>query len=84
VQLGETCDDGNTASGDLPARSGNGVEEGTEECDDGNSMSGDGCSSICKDEPICGDGAVEAPEVCDDGNTANGDGCSANCQTEIR
>jgi cysteine-rich repeat protein len=42
---------------------GNGVQEGSEECDDGNNMSGDGCSSICKDKPICGDGAVEAPEV---------------------
>ncbi len=53
----ETCDDGNTASGDgcsdvcqveIPVVCGNGVAQGTEECDDGNLADGDGCSATCQ------------------------------------
>jgi cysteine-rich repeat protein len=59
VETGETCDDGNTVSGDgcsstctleLPV-CGNGVIENGETCDDGNTNSGDGCSSVCICEP---------------------------------
>jgi len=62
ASFGETCDDGNTKSGDgcsntcqSEAICGNGTKEGVEQCDDGNPKSGDGCSSLCKIEK-CGDG----------------------------
>ena len=59
----ETCDDGNTASGDgcsdvcqveIPVVCGNGVAQGTEECDDGNLADGDGCSATCQLEEHLG------------------------------
>lgn len=61
IEFGESCDDGNTTSGDgcssvcqteiLPgAVCGNGLLEGSETCDDGNTNSGDGCSAVCQVE----------------------------------
>jgi cysteine-rich repeat protein len=93
VELGETCDDGNTTSGDGCSSTctvephscvcGDGVQDLTEACDDGNTTSGDGCSSTCTIElPVCGNGVIENGETCDDGNTNNGDGCSSVCICE--
>src|SRR6185295_14700011 len=56
----ETCDDGNTASGDgcsstcmtEPARCGDGRINGTEQCDDGDTTNLDGCDSTCNYEVI--------------------------------
>jgi len=58
VEPGETCDDGNTISGDGCSSDcqieasvcGNGRLEFGETCDDGNTISGDGCSSTCQIE----------------------------------
>jgi cysteine-rich repeat protein len=83
----ETCDDGNTVSGDgcssncLIEKCGDSVlTPDTEECDDGNTVDGDGCSATCTCEPeVCGDGIVGCTELCDDGNTVNGDGCESDC-----
>ncbi len=98
VESPETCDDGNTVSGDGCNSScqkeqstapvcGNGKVEGTEQCDDGNTVSGDGCSSTCRvssifNQPVCGNGKLEGNEQCDDGNRVSGDGCSRYCQKE--
>lgn len=72
------------------------LDEG-EVCDDGNSRPGDGCSGLCRREPLyecpepgepcvsvveCGDGAIQGEEACDDGNDDAGDGCSDECQVE--
>jgi cysteine-rich repeat protein len=66
-----------------PIACGNGAVDTGEECDDGNPASGDGCSSLCRLEPVCGDGAIMTGEQCDDGNTTAGDGCGATCQVEL-
>jgi len=86
----ESCDDGNSISGDGCSATcqdeglcGNGVfDVSSETCDDGNKVSGDGCSSTCQKEGTCGNSAVEAGETCDDGNTASMDGCNGACATE--
>ncbi|PJA08335.1 hypothetical protein COX69_02565, partial [Candidatus Falkowbacteria bacterium CG_4_10_14_0_2_um_filter_48_10] len=97
IESGETCDDGNTNSGDGCSAAcqleqnggvcGNGVVESGEECDDGNLVSGDGCSSTCQLDgsgggPICGNNIIESGEECDDGNLVSGDGCNEICETE--
>jgi cysteine-rich repeat protein len=55
VDIGETCDDGNTNENDAclsdcqPARCGDGsVQTGVEQCDDGNAVENDGCDSRCR------------------------------------
>ncbi|MAJ61836.1 MAG: hypothetical protein CBC48_19085 [bacterium TMED88] len=54
IDPGETCDDGNTQSGDgcssvcLIEECGNGIQDLGEACDDGNSIDWDGCSSLCE------------------------------------
>jgi len=86
----ETCDDGNTLSGDgcsvaCHAESCGDlvINDVDESCDDGNTAAGDGCSAICEDE-YCGDGLVnDVVESCDDGNAVLGDGCNDGCQTEF-
>ncbi len=89
VQATESCDDGNTISGDgcesnctvtlaLPG-CGNGIVEGTEQCDDGNTVNDDGCDMNCK-LTACGNALVTSGEDCDDGNTTDGDGCDSNCK----
>ena len=82
---GETCDDGNNASGDgcsadcLSNEScGNGYRDQEEACDDGNNFGGDGCSADCLLES-CGNGQLDAGEVCDDGNNISADGCRGDC-----
>ena len=91
LDMGEVCDDGNTASGDgcrgdclSDETCGNGsLDPATGEvCDDGNTTSGDGCSSDCRSAEVCGNGTLDAGEVCDDGNRRSGDGCSADCQSD--
>jgi len=61
VQPPETCDDGNTISGDGCSTTcqkehsilcGDGVVQAGEQCDDGNVISGDGCSSTCQVEGV--------------------------------
>jgi cysteine-rich repeat protein len=86
----ETCDDGNTTSGDGCSAScqteggcGDGtLDVATEQCDDGNMTSGDGCSSQCDKEGTCGNGFLEPGETCDDNNVDIGDGCNALCAVE--
>ena len=93
VETGETCDDGNTVSGDGCSSTctveehvcmcGDGIKDASEACDDGNTTNGDGCSSTCTIElPTCGNGVIENGETCDDGNVNNGDGCSSVCICE--
>jgi fibro-slime domain-containing protein len=97
--------DGGTGPGDAPSDTnvvaavcGNRVKEGSETCDDGNAKAGDGCSPLCRLEPLCppgggacatacGDGLLLAADKaagqdCDDGNTTGGDGCSSTCKVE--
>ncbi len=69
----ETCDDGNTVSGD-GCNSTCLVEAGYSCTGDVNTPST--CSTVC------GDGIISANEACDDGDTNSGDGCSATCQPE--
>jgi fibro-slime domain-containing protein len=68
----ETCDDGNTKSGDGCSGDCKTIEPGWQ-C----RVPGKPCT------PLCGDGIVTANETCDDGNTNSGDGCSATCKVEI-
>eukprot|EP00727_Mastigamoeba_balamuthi_P014095 m51a1_g9308 hypothetical protein (1308) ;mRNA; r:87685-93403 len=68
VEPPETCDDGNTVSGD-GCSSLCTIEDGFV------------CTqTTCT--PICGDGEVHGSESCDDNNTESGDGCSSSCQVE--
>jgi cysteine-rich repeat protein len=76
AQLGEACDDGNSADCDgcsarctVESGCGDGVRCGAEACDDGNTAPCDGCSPTCALElgSTCGDGTVSAAcgEECD-------------------
>jgi cysteine-rich repeat protein len=67
----ETCDDGNTTSGDgcsstcqieTVNKCGNGQIDGAETCDDGNQAGSDGCSAQCTVEP--GYMCTGTPSVC--------------------
>jgi cysteine-rich repeat protein len=89
----ETCDDGNTVSGDgcsstcvteVPLICGNGVLQAGEQCDDGNVNNNDFCTNTCK-FATCGDGiqntASGSFERCDTGGqTAT---CNANCTLPV-
>ncbi|MDI1436465.1 DVUA0089 family protein [Polyangium sorediatum] len=66
----ETCDDGNTNSGD-GCSSSCVVEQGYK-CT--------GAPSVCA--LSCGNGVVDGVDACDDGNTVGGDGCSSTCVVE--
>jgi cysteine-rich repeat protein len=92
---GETCDDGNTTSGDgcsgtcdiEEAYCGNDVVDEGEECDMPpwlplDDETSDTCSATCT-ITTCGDGTVDMVEQCDDGDTENGDGCSESCEVEV-
>jgi cysteine-rich repeat protein len=76
IEPPETCDDGNTVSGD--GCSGISCKDEVcgdnilntdpapgpaEECDDGNTAGGDGCDATCQLE--CGNGTLEGAEECD-------------------
>jgi cysteine-rich repeat protein len=73
LDTAESCDDGNSNSGD-GCSSKCTVEDGWT-CN-----TPTGGTSTCT--PICGDGVVAGSEVCDDGATTAGDGCSASCLVE--
>jgi cysteine-rich repeat protein len=82
----ESCDDGNTVSGDtcasdcqFPTYVANGILGPGEDCDDGNTVAGDGCSAFGIREH-CGNGRLDPHETCDDGNTLDGDACNHFCQ----
>jgi fibro-slime domain-containing protein len=68
----ESCDDGNTKSGD--GCSGFCTLEYGYTCP----TPGQPCSIA----PYCGDGVKDSNEECDDGNTIPGDCCDANCKME--
>ncbi len=67
----ETCDDGNTVSGDGCSANCGTIEDGYE-C----RVPGKLCS------PKCGDSKLIGGETCDDGNSSSGDGCSSTCRVE--
>jgi cysteine-rich repeat protein len=69
--LGEDCDDGNTASGD-GCSSVCKLEAG---------FTCTGMPTTCVAR--CGDGIVTSLEKCDDGNIEGGDGCSGICKIEL-
>ena len=69
----ESCDDGNTASGDGCSSSCL-IETGFT-CPSSNTTGGS-CTAIC------GDALVLGAEQCDDGNNITGDGCSPACTFE--
>jgi fibro-slime domain-containing protein len=71
VDVGETCDDGNTAGGDGCGTACT-IEPGYK-C----AVPGAACAASA-----CGDGIVAGTEDCDDGNTADSDGCSKLCTFE--
>ena len=87
VNVGESCDDGNTDDTDACltscnfARCGDGVVWANRElCDPGPNPAdaGGACNANCT-VPSCGNGRVEPPERCDDGNRDDEDACSARC-----
>ena len=75
LDVPETCDDGNTVSGDGCSKYC--LIEPHFTCQ---TTSG---PSVCT--PICGDGYFYGlnGEECDDGNTASGDGCDSTCKVEV-
>ena len=73
LDMGETCDDGNTTPGD--GCDGLCQKEPNFECPTP--------GQFCMSTATCGDGMVAGNELCDDGNTVGGDGCSANCRVEM-
>jgi cysteine-rich repeat protein len=70
VEMGEDCDDGNTAAGDGCSPT----------CAPETGYSCTGSPSVCT--AGCGDGFLGGSEECDDGNAAAGDGCSIDCKVE--
>ena len=71
LTIDETCDDGNTISGDGCSADCQRIEPGYQ-C----RVPGMPCT------PICGDSRLTGSETCDDGNAVSGDGCSSTCQIE--
>ncbi len=68
LNLGESCDDGNTDGGDG--------------CDTHCQIEGGwSCPELGRpcQAAACGDGIVAGLEACDDGNTMDGDGCAGDC-----
>ncbi|HYB98786.1 MAG TPA: DUF4215 domain-containing protein [Candidatus Limnocylindrales bacterium] len=84
LDVGESCDDGNSVSGDgcdsdcTTTGCGNGIVSDGEECDDGNRNDADECVAGCR-RPRCGDGIVSPFESCDDGNQVDTDECPNTC-----
>jgi cysteine-rich repeat protein len=93
VEGAETCDDGNTTSGDgcdancQAEFCGDGIvnDAPNEACDDGDTIDNGegGCLADCSGIQTCGDGFTEGTEGCDDGDTIdNGEGgCLADCSS---
>jgi len=67
----ETCDDGNTESGDGCSRA----------CQIEANYACPVDGELCTNLAVCGNGILTSDETCDDGNKDSGDGCSADCQT---
>ena len=84
LQLGELCDDKNTANGDGCSADcalevcGDEIVTGGVQCDDGNYEPYDGCAGCAME--FCGDGIPQSGEACDDGDTNDHDGCLSSCQ----
>jgi cysteine-rich repeat protein len=70
IDLGEECDDGNTAGGDGCSAY----------CYVESGWSCPTPGQPCASEYACGNGFLSPDEACDDGNTVGGDGCSADCR----
>ena len=70
LDVKETCDDGNTFSGDGCNRLCQ--IEANWDCP----QAGQPCIQTSR----CGDGIVTSNETCDDGSTVDGDGCSSDCR----
>jgi cysteine-rich repeat protein len=70
VSPNETCDDGNTVSGDGCSAT----------CAQETGWTCTGTPSVCTRN--CGNGVIGSGETCDDGNAVGGDGCSATCTVE--
>lgn len=70
INTAETCDDGNTTSGDGC--------DATCQIEPGYICLEE--PSMCS---ICGNNIIDGAETCDDGNGTGGDGCSATCQIEF-
>jgi cysteine-rich repeat protein len=87
LDLGESCDDGNTAAGDgcdptcqFEDACGDEVVGPTEECEPPGTST---CDAQCRRVVSrCGNGILEQFEECEDGNAVGGDGCSAECLRE--
>ncbi len=71
IERNESCDDGNTVSGDGCSRICQ--VESNWDCPE----EGKPCENLAK----CGNGHLTSDETCDDGNTLSNDGCSADCKT---
>ncbi|MEZ4311432.1 MAG: DUF4215 domain-containing protein, partial [Polyangiaceae bacterium] len=71
VEPTETCDDGNTVSGDGCSNL----------CQTQTGFTCAGNPSVCT-AVVCGNGVISGSETCDDGNTTAGDGCSATCTVQ--
>ncbi len=69
----ETCDDGNTESGD-------GCAADCDDIDEGFTCAVAGAP--CERARVCGDGLQTDGEQCDDGNVDDGDGCTSTCLLE--
>ena len=91
MHQGETCDDGNTTSGDGCSANcqsnetcGNGVVDPGEQCDPGGNIFTSTCNPDCT-KAHCGDGEVNMPagEQCDDGNSSNTDACTNACKNNV-
>src|SRR4029079_13177936 len=87
MDLGESCDDGNTVSGDgcdstcqLEDECGDQLVGPREEGEPPGTSS---CDAHCRRViNSCGNGILEQFEECEDGNAVGGDGCSADCLRE--
>lgn len=70
TETGETCDDGNTTSGDGCSA--------TCQTEAGFTCNG----AVCTKNATCGNGVLNSDEQCDDGNLTPSDCCSASCKLE--
>ncbi len=95
IEVGESCDDGNTSDGDacsaqctpvkIPATCGNGLIDEGEHCDDGNKSNDDYCQMDCTRNRsfLCGNGKLDSDEECDDGNHVDTDLCTNECKLAL-
>lgn len=71
IQRGESCDDGNSVSGDGCSRI----------CQLEANWICPTPATPCQFLGVCGNGVLTTNKTCDDGNTMSGDGCSSDCKT---